>query len=209
MKRLTSGRVQVLSAFALLVTTPAYPQSDQARKTVCASRHTAAPANRMVADPERQNQCAVQAVDRLVRRDHLTPYVVEQKVQVDRSNRIRVFFRFRQDMRKVFPKLGRFWKFPRWIGGGRYASSYGHGQPGFEVHLDPKDPSRTVGFNAHKSSDVDGHEPAGDFNSVALHVINVLQHKAGHREKAPCDLLADLPIPREAAPAIVASETKH
>lgn len=209
MKRLTSGRVRVLSAFALLLTMPAYPQSDQARATVRVSRHAAAPANRMVADPERQNQCAVQVVDRLVRRDHLTLYVVEQNVRVDRSNRIRVFFRFRQDMRKVFPKLGRFWKFPKWIAGGRYASSYGRGQCGFELNLDHQDPARTVDIDTDNPSDVDAHEPAGDIQSIVMHIANVMQHKLGGREKRPCELLASVPDPEDTAPGILLDQATN
>lgn len=127
----------------------------------------------------RQCECADQVVTRLARRDRLDAYLLTQEVQLEPSYRIRVFFVFREDMRGVLPSLGRFWKFPRWIGGGRFASTYGHGQPGFELHLDPEDPTRTVGLNAHKSSDVDDHEPAGGFKSIALHFVNVIQHKLG------------------------------
>ena len=157
---------------------------------------------------DRQCECADQVVTRLARRDRLDTYLLTQEVQLEPSYRIRVFFVFREDMRGVMPRLKRFWKFPRWIGGGRYASTYGHGQPGFEIHLDPEDPTRTVGLNAHKSSDVDEHEPAGGFKSIALHVVNVVQHKFGQREKPPCDLLADLPAPQEATPTILANEAK-
>jgi hypothetical protein len=55
---------------------------------------------------------------------------------------------------------------------------------------------------------VDEHEPAGGFKSIALHVVNVVQHKFGQREKPPCDLLADLPAPQEATPTILANEAK-
>jgi len=125
----------------------------------------------------RQQVCADQVVARLAHRDRLDRYALSQEVQLEPRNRIRVFFQFREDMRVVLPKLGRFWKFPRWIGGGRYASSYGKGQPGFELHLDEEDPTRTVGLNAPKSSDVDDHEPAGDPKSILLHAVNVVQHE--------------------------------
>jgi hypothetical protein len=209
MRTISWGRVQGLGVF-LLLSSPGCPQEIHPTGISLPSE------NRPVLQPgtrdsefNHQSECADLVVARLADRDGLKGYLLSQEVQLEPSYRIRVFFRFRQDMRKVLPTLGRFWKFPRWIGGGRYASSYGHGQPGFELHLDPKDPSRTVGFNAHKSSDVDDHEPAGDFKSIVLHVINVLQHKAGRRERAPCDLLADRRMPLEVRPAIVASETKH
>jgi hypothetical protein len=97
--------------------------------------------------------------------------------------------------------LGTFWKFPSWLGKGRYASSFGRGQPGFELHLDHGDPSSTVKLNAIKSSDVDDHEPAGDLQSIVLHIVNVAQHRAGGKEKAPCQLLSDmLPESEEGAP---------
>src|SRR2546430_660758 len=157
---------------------------------------------------DRQCECADQVVTRLARRDRLDAYLLIQEVHLEPSYRIRVFFVFREDMRGVMPRLKRFWKFPRWIGGGRYASTYGHGQPGFEIHLDPEDPTRTVGPNAHQYSYVAAHEPAGGFKSIALHVVNVVQHKFGQREKPPCDLLADLPAPQEATPTILANAAK-
>ena len=137
-----------------------------------------------------ESRCADRLVRRLARRDGLAPFIESQEVQVDRSSRIKVFFRFKRDMTTVLRRLGTFWKFPRWIGKGRYASSYGHGRPGFELHLDESDPSATVGLNASKSSDVDEHEPAGDISSVVMHIVNVVQHKTTGKEKSPCQLLA-------------------
>ncbi len=137
-----------------------------------------------------EGHCADRLVSRLARRDGLAPFIESQEVQVEPSFRIKVYFRFKRDMRAVFRRLGTFWKFPKWLGKGRYASSYAHGRPGFELHLDDADPSATVGLNAPKSSDVDEHEPAGDVASVVMHVFNVVQHKATGKEKSPCQLLA-------------------
>ncbi len=203
------GRVQRLSAFVLVAVMQGCSQS---------SVHTAGAAGveyrpvlksrKQPIEMQRQQVCADQVVTRLARRDRLDRYVFSQEVQLEPRYRIRVFFQFRDDMRSVLPKLGRFWKFPRWIGGGRYASSYGQGQPGFELHLDQEDPTRTVGLNALKSSDVDDHEPAGDLKSIALHAVNVVQHKLGRVEKAPCDLLAALSGKEDSIPASV-STNKH
>ena len=137
-----------------------------------------------------ESRCADRLVSRLARRDGLAPFIEHQEVQVEPTFRIKVYFRFKRDMTGVLRRLGTFWKFPKWLGRGRYASSYGHGRPGFELHLDESDPSATVGFNALKSSDIDEHEPAGDLTSMVMHVVNVVQHKAWGREKSPCQLLA-------------------
>jgi hypothetical protein len=206
MKTQAWGPQRMLGAFLVITVMQGCSQSLEHRKT----KEAAAAIGRLAAlsaeEFERQKGCADQVVTRLARRDHLDSYLLSQRVLLEPKYRIRVFFQFRQDMRTVLPKLKRFWKFPRWLGGGRYASSYGHGQPGFELHLDPDDPSRTVDLDAHKSSDVDDHEPAGDFRSVALHAVNVVQHKFGVREKPPCDLLAHLPDPPVTVPAVAANQ---
>ena len=209
MKTQAWGRAQMLGAFVLITLIQGGSQSLESREAEKAATGTRRQALREADELERQKGCAGQVVMRLARRDRLDSYVLSQTVLLEPKYRIRVFFQFRQDMRVVLPKLHRFWKFPRWIGGGRYASSYGQGQPGFELHLDPKDPTRTVDLDAHKSSDVDDHEPAGDFRSIALHVVNVVQHKVGVREKPPCALLADLPELPVSEPAIAASRTEN
>ena len=209
MKTQAWGRAQMLGAFVLITLIQGGSQSLESREAEKATTGTRRIALREADELERQKGCAGQVVTRLARRDRLDSYVLSQTVLLEPKYRIRVFFQFRQDMRAVLPKLHRFWKFPRWIGGGRYASSYGQGQPGFELHLDPNDPTRTVDLDAHKSSDVDDHEPAGDFRSIALHVVNVVQHKVGVREKAPCALLADLPEPPVSVPTIAASRTEN
>ncbi len=198
MKTRDWGRIQRLAAFVLLAVTQGYSQlGGYGARSAIFGYAPVLNDPQPTSDWRMQCECADQLVTQLARRDRLNPYVMSQETQLEPSYRIRVFFQFREDMTKVLPKLKRFWKFPRWIGKGRYASSYGHFQPGFELHLDPKDPTRTVGFNAPKSSDVDDHEPAGDLPSIFLHAVNLVQHKLGAREKAPCRLLAELPREQE------------
>ncbi|MBI1739916.1 MAG: hypothetical protein HY233_04830 [Acidobacteriales bacterium] len=187
----TWGRALGLGTFSLLVVIRSCSQSDTAEKHIVSRQNTEMHflAERASADRTGQRRCAEQVVANMARRDGLEAYIQNQEVQLEPRNRIRVFFQFRQEMRSVLPRLGRFVKFPRWLRG-RYASTYGRGQPGFELHLDRGDQSRTVGLDAHKSSDVDDHEPAGDLGSVVLHATNVIQHKLGQPERPPCELLA-------------------
>ncbi len=207
MKRRAWGRVQGLGVFVLLMVIRGCSQPAIPRLRAAGEPDSVLRDELRAGEMRRQYECADQLVTRLADRDGLSPFIESRKVQVEPRYRIRVFFQFRQDMRKILPKLGRFWKFPRWIGGGRYASSYGQGQPGFELHPDPEEPSRTVGLNARKSSDVDQHEPAGDAKSIVLHAVNVVQHKFGKPEAAPCDLLALLPKPER--PATLTSQTRN
>jgi hypothetical protein len=188
------GRVSALCACVLMTSLGASSQSSATRE-VAQSGTDAGNLLPVIAitDFERDKHCAVEVVNRLVTRDLLTDYLVSQNVQLDSRHRITVFFRFKQDMRKILPTLHRFWKFPRWLGGGRYASSFGRAQPGFELHIDLKDPSQTVDFDAYDNSDVDAHEPAGDIETIVLHAVDVMAHKAGAPEKPPCELLAALP----------------
>ena len=201
----TFKRVLGLCTFALLGVIRGCSQSDFGGSDPSQSVFSlSVPSLPDSADRLRQQACAEQVVINLIRRDGLEPYVLVEEVYLEPRNRMRVFFHFRQDMRSTFGRLGRFVKYPRWLGGGRYASTYGRGQPGFEIHLDQEDPTFTVRLDAHKSSDVDQHEPAGDIASVVMHGINLLQHAAGQPEVRPCDLLGHFEeqwrnIPRTAA----------
>ena len=186
----TMRRVLGLCTFSLLGVIRGCSQSDFTWHDAFKPAVMAASIPSAAGERLRQHDCADRVVGYLIRRDGIEPYVLSQEVQLDPRNRIRVFLRFRQEMKHVFPRLGRFVKYPRWLGGGRYASTYGRGQPGFELHIDPEDPARTVQMNAHKSSDVDEHEPAGDVASVVMHAINLLQHEMGQPEIPPCELLA-------------------
>ncbi len=145
--------------------------------------------------PQEQSQltCADKVVMLLARRDKLAPYITDHAVEIEPEGRIRVFFAFDRDMSKIIRKLGTFVQFPKQLAEGRLASNVGGGEPGFELHLDPSDPTRTVDFDAPKSSDIDDHEPAGDLQNVFQHFVNVLQHKLFHQhEQTACSMLAEM-----------------
>lgn len=205
----TYRRVLGLCTFSLLGIIRSCSQEPPKLVTIVQHAHAAFLPNHAVPDPVRERECANQVVAGLARRDGLEPFIVSQDVQVEPLNRIRVAFQFRQAMPGVLHALGTFVKYPRWLGGGRYASTYGRGQPGFELHLDQLDPTRTVTFDALKSSDIDEHEPAGDVASVVLHAVNVVEHEFGQPEIEPCKLLEHIHI-REGdpgAPGSVALES--
>ncbi len=145
--------------------------------------------------PEEQRQltCADKLVMVLARRDKLAPFITDHAVEIEPGGRIRVFFAFDRDMSKVIRQLGTFIQFPKFLAEGRLASNVGRGEPGFELHLDPNDPTRTVDFDAPKSSDIDDHEPAGDLQNVLQHFVNVVQHKMFHEhEQTACSMLTEM-----------------
>ncbi len=162
-----------------------------------------------IAEERRQLVCAYKLTMLMARRDKIESAIVEHAVEIEPAGRIRVFFVFNRNMAGLLPKLGTMWKFPKFLGG-RFASACGQGEPGFEIHLDPRDESRTVDFDAHKSSDVDDHAPAGDLLSILLHFTNVVQHRLMKMDEKPaCELLREMqnkygftPEPGGAAPQV-------
>lgn len=157
-------------------------------------RPTADPvAEPAAAEDRAQLACADKVVMLLARRDKLAPFITDHAVEIEPEGRIRVFFVFDRDMTEIIGKLGTFWQFPKGIAEGRLASCVGQGEPGFELHLDPNDPSRTVDFDAPKSSDIDDHEPAGDLQNFFQHFINLVQHKLFHqKEQTACSMLREM-----------------